>query len=162
MVRVHACAGVGTCPTHASVDLLLLLAQVVLVVLLVVIPLFSGYDKWRAWSPTRKLVAVALAVGIAVVAFGQYQRIITLHESGLEQAFGGGGARVLRGPWYARRVAVSLWEWIGSVAAGAVLLALAVDAWRRRARARAAGFAALFVLMGVLGALLKLRSWSGD
>ena len=142
-------------------DLLLLLAQVVLVVLLVVIPLFSGYDKFREWSTQRKVVAVALAVGIAVVAFGQYRRIITLHQSGLERAFDD-GPRVLHGPWYARRVTVSLWEWLGSVAAGAVFCALAVDSWRRRQRPRAVGFVALFVLMGVLGALLKLRSWGGD
>lgn len=142
-------------------DLLLLLAQVVLVVLLVVIPLFSGYDKWRAWSTQRKVVAVALAVGIAVVAFGQYSRIVTLNQSGLERAFGDGPS-VLHGPWYARRVTVSLWEWVGSVAAGAVLLSLSLDAWQRKQRPRAAGFAGLFVLMAVLGALLKLRSWSGS
>ena len=142
-------------------DLLLLLAQVVLVVLLVVIPLFSGYDKWRSWSRQRKVVAVALAVGIAVVAFGQYRRIITLHQSGLERAFGE-GPHVLQGPFYARRVTVSLWEWVGSVAAGAVLLALSLDAWQRKRRPLAAGFAGLFVLMAVLSALLKLRSWGGD
>lgn len=141
-------------------DLLLLLAQVVLVVLLVVIPLFSGYDKWRSWSTQRKVVAVALAVGIAVVAFGQYRRIITLHQSGLEHAFDD-VPHVLQGrPWYARRVTVSLWEWLGSVAAGAVLVALAVDAWQRKQRPKAAGFAALFALMAVFGALLKLRFWS--
>lgn len=139
-------------------DLLLLLAQVVLVVLLVVIPLFSGYDKWRAWSTQRKVVAIALAVGIAVVAFGQYRRIITLNQRGLERAFGEG--RVLQGPWYARRVTVSLWEWVGSVAAGAVLLSLSLDAWQRKHRPRALGFVALFALMAVLGAMLKLRSWT--
>lgn len=140
-------------------DLLLLLAQVVLVVLLVVIPLFSGYDKWRAWSPRRRLVAVALAVGIAVVAFGQYSRLVTLNQSGLERAFGD-GATVLHGPWYARRVTVSLWEWIGSVTAGAVLLSLCLDAWQRKKKPQAAGFAGLFVLMALLASLLKLRSWS--
>lgn len=142
-------------------DLLLLLAQVVLVVLLVVIPLFSGYDKWRAWSPRRKLVAVALAVGIAVVAFGQYSRIVTLNQSGLERAFGD-GANVLHGtPWYARRVTVSLWEWIGSVTAGAVLLSLCLDSWQRKKRVQAAGFAGMFLLMALLASLLKLRSWNG-
>lgn len=139
-------------------DLLLLLAQVVLVVLLVVIPLFSGYDKWRAWSTQRKVVALALAVGIAVVAFGQYRRIITLNSGGLERAFGD-SSHVLQGPWYARRVTVSLWEWAGSVAAGGVLLSLSLDAWQRKHRPKAIGFAALFALMSVLGALLKLRSW---
>lgn len=142
-------------------DLLLLLAQVVLVVLLVVIPLFSGYDKWRAWSPQRKLVAVALALGIAVVAFGQYRRLVSLHREGLQQALDS-GPRVLAGPWYARRVAVSLWEWLLSVAAGGVVVALAIDAWRRKRRPQAAGYAGLFLLMALLMALLKLRSWSGD
>jgi hypothetical protein len=144
------------------VDLLLLLAQVVLVVLLVVIPLFSGYDKWRAWSTQRKVVAVALAVGIAVVAFGQYSRIVTLNQSGLERAFGDGPSVLHGRPWYARRVTVSLWEWVGSVGAGAVLLSLSLDAWQRRQRPRAAGCAGLVGLMAVLGALLKRRSWGGS
>lgn len=137
----------------------MLLAQVVLVVLLVVIPLFSGYDKFRAWSPQRKVVALALAAGIAVVAFGQYRRLITLHQSGLEQAL---KQNVLHGPWYARRVGVSLWEWLGSVVAGAVMLSVAIDAWRRGDRRRALGVGAVFVLLGALGTLLKLRSWSGE
>lgn len=141
-------------------DLFLLLAQVVLVVLLVVIPLFSGYDKWQAWTAQRKVVAVAIAVGVSVVAFGQYRRLITLHESGLQQALSQ-QTPVLHGAWYARRVGVSLWEWLGSVAAGGVLLAFAIDAGRRRKRAQAAGFVGLFLLMAGLGALLKLRSWSG-
>jgi hypothetical protein len=140
-------------------DLLLLLVQVLLVVLLVVIPLFSGYDKWQAWSPRRKMIAVALAVGIAVVAFGQYRRLVNLSSGGLEAAFA--SKPVLHGgPWYARRVAVSVWEWLGTVAAGAVLVALAVDAWRLKRKTRAAGYAALFGLMLGLGILLKLRSWS--
>ncbi|MEW6431769.1 MAG: hypothetical protein AB1730_09680 [Myxococcota bacterium] len=139
-------------------DLLLLLVQVLLVVLLVVIPLFSGYDKWQAWSPQRRLIAVALAAGIAVVAFGQYRHIVNLSSGGLEAALS--GKPVLRGPWYARRVAVSLWEWLCTVAAGSVLLALTVDAWRSRKKRRAAGYAAVFGLMLALGALLKLRTWS--
>jgi hypothetical protein len=141
-------------------DALLLLAQVVLVVLLVVIPLFSGYDKWQSWSPRRKVVAVALAVGIAAVAFGQYRRIVTLHEGGLEDALK--STRSGHVAWYARRVGTSVWEWLASVVAGAVLLALAVDAARRKKRAHALGYGALFGLMVVLGALLKLRSWSGE
>lgn len=140
-------------------DLLLLLAQIVLVVLLVVIPLFSGYDKFLAWSPQRKVVAIALAVGIAFVAFGQYQRLITLHESGLEQAL---KQNVLKGPWYARRVPISLWEWLGSVVAGSVLVAVAIDSWRRGRKRQALGVVGVFALLGVLSALLKLRSWSGE
>jgi len=40
-------------------DLLLLAAQVVLIVLLVVLPLFSAYDKWQLWPTRRKLIALA-------------------------------------------------------------------------------------------------------
>lgn len=138
-------------------DLLLLVMQVVLVVLLVVIPLFSGYDKWRAWSPQRKVVAVALAVGIAVVAFGQYRRLVRLHDDGLQTALGNVG--LFKGPWYARRVAISLWEWLGTVIAGSALLTVAVDAGRKKQWARAAVTAAFFVLLLALGALLKLRGW---
>lgn len=141
-----------------GVDVLLLLAQVVLVVLLVVIPLFSGYDKWRAFSPQRKVVALALAVGIAVIVFGQYRRLVTLDQSGIQDALGQG--TVLRGPWYARRVSVSLWEWVTSVIAGAVLLTLGFEAWRKKHPWRAAGFVGLLVLMLALGALVKLRGWS--
>lgn len=128
-------------------------------VLLVVIPLFSGYDKWQGWSPRRKVIAVALAVGIAVVAFGQYRRLVNLSSGGLEAAFS--SRPVLRGgPWYARRVVVSMWEWLGTVTAGAVLLSLSFESWRLKRKRQAAGYAALFGLMLVLGALLKLRTWS--
>src|SRR5262245_4184449 len=112
-------------------DVLLLLAQVVLAVLLVVMPLFSAYDKWASWSATRRIVAVAFAVGIAVVAFGQYQRIVKLHEGGLEHAIGNVGLFKSR-PWYARRVWLTLWEYLGAVAAGSVLLALAFEAARKK------------------------------
>ncbi|GMU60629.1 MAG: hypothetical protein AMXMBFR34_23920 [Myxococcaceae bacterium] len=124
-----------------------------------VIPLFSGYDKWQAWSTRRKVIAVALAVGIAVVAFGQYRRLVNISSSGLEAAFA--SKPMLRGgPWYARRVIVSLWEWLGTVAAGAVLVSLAIESWRQKKKRRAAGYAALFGLMLALGAALKLRTWS--
>ncbi|MBL8911747.1 MAG: hypothetical protein JNM17_13730 [Archangium sp.] len=139
-------------------DVLLLLAQVVLVVLLVVIPLFSGYDKWRSFSPQRKVVALALAVGIAVIVFGQYRRLVALNQGGIQDALGQGN--VLHGPWYARRVAVSLWEWVLSVIAGTVLLTLGFDAFKKKQKWRAAGFVGLLLLMIVLGALVKLRGWN--
>jgi len=142
-------------------DLILLIAQVLLVVLLVVIPLFSGYDKWQEWSGRRKVVAVALAIGIAVVAFSQYRRIVTLDKTGIGNAFKP-GATHMHGPWFAERVGVSLWEWLATMVAGSVLLALVLEAWRRRKRAQAAGYLALFALMVGLATLLKLRSWSGD
>lgn len=141
------------------VDVLLLLAQVVLVVLLVVIPLFSGYDKWRAFSPQRKVVALALAVGIAVIVFGQYRRLVTLDQGGIQGALQDG--HVLHGrPWYVRRVAVSLWEWVLSVVAGTVLLTLGFEAFKKKQRWCAAGFVGLLVLMLALGALVKLRGWA--
>lgn len=140
-------------------DVLLLLVQIVLVVLLVVIPLFSGFDKFQQWSPQRKAIAIALAVGIAVVAFGQYRRIVRLHEHGLESAFANIG--LYKGPWYARRIVVSFWEWLGTIAAGSVMAAFAIDAAYRRQWARFAAVAGLFSLMVTLAALLKLGSW-GD
>lgn len=138
-------------------DVVLLLAQVVLVVLLVVIPLFSGYDKFKQWTPQRKAVAIALAVGIAVVAFGQYRRIVRLHQSSLESALANVG--LYRGPWYARRIVVSFWEWLGTIFAGSVMAAFALDAARRRQWPRFAATAGLFALMVTLAALLKLGSW---
>jgi hypothetical protein len=141
------------------VDLVLLLAQVVLAVLLVVMPLFSAYDKWTGWTARRRLIAVAFAVGIAVVAFGQYQRIVHLNDGSLKDALGNVG--LFRGPWYARRVWMTVWEYVGAVVAGAVLLSMSIDAGRRRAWPRAAASAALFALMVSLVVLLKLRSW-GD
>ena len=142
-------------------DLILLLAQVLLVVLLVVIPLFSGYDKWQEWSGRRKLVATALAMGIAVVAFSQYRRIVTLDKAGLGAALKPGASH-LRGPWYAQRVGVSLWEWLGTMIAGSILLALGIESWRRKKRGQAVGYFALFGVLVALMTLLKLRSWSGD
>ncbi|MFT3711597.1 MAG: hypothetical protein QM817_28505 [Archangium sp.] len=108
-------------------------------------------------SPQRKVVALALAVGIAVIAFGQYRRLVTLNQGGIQDALNQNA--VLHGPWYARRVAVSLWEWLFSVIAGTVLLTLAFDAWKQKQRWRAAGFVGLLTLMLGLGALVKLRGW---
>jgi hypothetical protein len=143
------------------VDVLLLLAQVVLAVLLVVMPLFSAYDKWAAWSPRRRIIAVAFAIGIAVVAFGQYQRNVKLHEGGLEHAIGNVG--LLRsGPWYARRVWLTLWEYLGTVVAGSLLLSFALEAARKKAWLRFAASAGVFVLMLTLAVLLKLHTWSAD
>ena len=140
-------------------DVLLLLAQVVLAVLLVVMPLFSAYDKWAGWSARRRIVAVAFAVGIAVVAFGQYRRIVHLKEGGLEAAIANLGT--WRGPWFARRVVVSFWEWLGTILAGSVLAGFAIDAGRKRQWRSFAATAGLFALLVTLAALLKLGSW-GD
>lgn len=140
-------------------DLLLLVAQVVLVVLLVVLPLFSAYDKWSGWSPQRKLVAVALAVGISVVAFGQYRRIVQLHDGDLRQAVGNLG--LFRGPWYARRVVTPLWEYLASLASGAILVGMAAHSAAKKRWLPAAGYAALFALMLGLMTLIKLGTWAG-
>jgi hypothetical protein len=142
-------------------DVLLLLAQVALAVMLVVMPLFSAYDKWASWTPQRRIIAVALAIGIAVVAFGQYQRIVKLHEGGLEHAIGNVGL-IRGGPWYARRVWLTLWEYLGTVVAGSVLLAFALEAWRKKAWMRVGACAGVFALMVTFAALLKLHTWSGD
>jgi hypothetical protein len=142
------------------VDLLLLLAQVVLIVLLVVLPLFSAFDKWQAWSTRRKVIALALALGIAVVAFGQYRRIVHLHEGDLRQAVGNVG--LFHGAWYARRISFSLWEYLGSLIAGSALLGLTVDAARRKSWAQTATYSGVFALMIGLVMLLKMRSWAGD
>lgn len=141
-------------------DLLLLLAQVVLVVLLVVLPLFSAYDKWQQWPTRRKLIALALALGIAVVAFGQYQRIVHLSDGDLRAAVGNVG--LFRGAWYARRVSFSLWEYVGSLVAGTMLLALSFEAARKKQWTATGGYVAVFALMIAMMLLLKLRSWSGQ
>ncbi len=141
-------------------DLLLLFAQVLLIVLLVVLPLFSAYDKWQQWPTRRKLIALALAVGIAVVAFGQYRRIVHLSDGDLRAAVGNVG--LFHGAWYARRVSFTLWEYVGSILAGTVLVALSFDAARRSKWSETAGYAGVFALMIALTLLLKLRSWSGE
>ena len=138
-------------------DLLLLLGQVLLVVLLVVMPLFAGYDKWRQWSNQRRAVAVALAVGIAAVAFGQYRRIVMLDKGGLSHALGNVG--LFHGPWYSRTVSVALWEYVAAMLAGGALLGLAFEAGFRRSWKRAAGFAAMFALLVLFASLLKMHSW---
>ena len=140
-------------------DLLLLLGQVTLVVLLVVMPLFASYDKWREWTNQRRAVAVALAVGIAAVAFGQYRRLVMLDKGSLGHALGNVG--LFKGPWYARQVSVSLWEYVAAMIAGGLLLGLAFEAGFKKRWRGAAGFGGLFALMVVLASLLKLHGW-GD
>ena len=141
-------------------DLVLLVAQVVLIVLLVVLPLFSAWDKWQASSTQRKVIAVALALGIAVVAVGQYQRIIRLHEGDLRNAVGNVG--LFHGAWYARRVSFSIWEYGGTLLSGSALLGLTFDAARRKLWSQALAYSGAFALMLALAILLKVRSWSGD
>lgn len=138
-------------------DLLLLLGQVALVVLLVVMPLFSGIDRWQGWSWRQRIAALALALGIAVVGFGQYRRVVMLDKGGLQQALGNVG--LFHGPWYSRRVTVSLWEYAGTLLAGSLLLALAFDAGRSRQWLKALAFFATFALLLALAVLLKLRTW---
>mgnify|MGYP001433751899 CR=1 FL=1 len=138
-------------------DLLLLLAQVALVVLLVVMPLFHGYDKWREWSAQRRAAAAALAIGIAAVAFGQYRRIVMLDKGSLTHALGNVG--LFKGPWYSRHVSVTLWEYVAAMVAGGVLLGLAFEAGFKKSWWRAAGFSGLFALMVALASLLKLHGW---
>ena len=140
-------------------DLLLLVAQVALVTLLVVMPLFASYDRWREWSAQRRAVAVALAIGIAAVAFGQYRRIVMLDKGSLSHAIGNVG--LFRGPWYSRHVSVTLWEYVAAMIAGGVMLGLAFEAGFKKSWKRSAGFASIFVLLVVLASLLKLHGWGG-
>ena len=137
-------------------DLVLLVVQVVLVILMIVIPLFSGYDKWQQWSSTRKVIAIALGAGIAVVALGQYKHIVLLRNGGLPKAFGGFEKDT---PWFLRPVVLAAWEYLGTVVAGGVLLGLAFQAAQRRRWAQCAGCTMVFLLMTSLGVALKLRFW---
>jgi hypothetical protein len=138
-------------------DVLLLLVQIALAVLLVVMPLFSAYDKWQVWSVKRRVIAVAFAVGIAVVAFSQYQR--TLHLRDLEHSIPNVG--LLRGPWYARRVGATIWEFVGLALAGSVLLTLSWESARKKRWHYVAASLGVFALMLGLVMMLKLRAW-GD
>ncbi len=133
-------------------ELVLLLVQVLLVVLLLVIPLFSGYDKWAAWSPARKLTAVAVGIGIAVVAFGQYKRLVMFHKTELPRVLSSSG---IHAPWYVRETSVTVWEYLGTVTAGSVLVALAFGAIQRRRLMQAVGF--LLAFLGMLAMSVALR-----
>jgi hypothetical protein len=125
--------------------------------MLVVVALESAYDTRQGRSTRRNVTAVALAAGIAVVAFGQYRRLVSLGSSGLEAAFtpkasplardavvrtaGGGAAEGVGGSGGGGR---------GAGIAGRPVLAAQEDAEGCR----------LFPRMLALGASLRLRSWS--
>lgn len=139
-------------------DLLLLLIQCLLVILLIVIPLMSGFDKWRKWPTSRKIVAVALGAGIAIVAFTQYKRIIFLHKADIPSAFGG-FSNARNAPWYEQKVAIYPIEYLISVGAGCAILALAIQACKRRKYARCLGFGMLFVALFAVSLSVKLQLW---
>jgi hypothetical protein len=139
-------------------DALLLVIQVLLVILLVVIPLFSGYDKWQSWSPRRKLIAVILGAGIGVVAFSQYQRIVLLRKTGLQYAASAAEARTA---WYNRAIIVHPLEYLAGWALGGLLIAFAIrDAQRKRWK-QVVGYLALFVALVAVSLAVKLRWWRG-
>ncbi len=138
-------------------DALLLLAQILLVILLVVIPLFSGYDKWQSWSPRRRALALILGAGIGVVAFSQYQRIVLLRKSGLEHVVS--QAEVHRTAWYSRPIVVHPFEYVAGLVLGGVLLGFAYEASQRRRWSVAAGYAAAFVALVAVSLAVKLRWW---
>jgi len=125
------------------------------VMLLIVIPLFSGFDKFRKWSTTRKVVALALGAGVAIVAYAQYRHLIFLHKSDLPDALGNLG----HAPWYARPVHVMPFEWLGSVIAGSLLLGMSLHAGRKRQWPSCAGFAGLFAGLVAASLALKLQLW---
>jgi hypothetical protein len=138
-------------------DALLLVIQVLLVILLVVIPLFSGYDKWQSWSPRRKLIAAILGAGIGVVAFSQYQRIVLLRKTGLQYAASAAESRAT--VWYNRAIIVHPLEYLAGWALGGVLIAFAIrDAQRKRWK-QVAGYLALFVALVAVSLAVKLRWW---
>lgn len=137
-------------------DALLLIVQVLLVILLIVIPLFSGFDKWQSWSPRRKVIAVILGVGIGVVAFSQYQRIVWLRKSGLEHAV---SAAEVHGSWLNKPILVHPIEYVAGWVLGATLLAFALHEWRRKRFRQAAGYGAVFAVLLVVSLAVKLRWW---
>jgi hypothetical protein len=138
------------------VDALLLMVQVLLVILLIVIPLFSGYDKWQSWTPRRKVIASILGVGIGVVAFSQYQRIVWLRKSGLEHAVAGVESH---GSWVSKPILVHPIEYVAGWVLGATLLAFAFQEWRRRRFKQAAGYGAVFTVLLLVSLAVKLRWW---
>jgi hypothetical protein len=137
-------------------DALLLVIQVLLVILLVVIPLFSGYDKWQSWSPRRKLIAGILGAGIGIVAFSQYQRIVLLRKTGLQYA---ASAAESRAAWYNRAIIVHPIEYLAGWALGGLIIAFAIrDAQRKRWK-QVAGYLALFLALVAVSLAVKLRWW---
>jgi hypothetical protein len=138
-------------------DAVLLLLQIGLVLLLVVIPLFSGYDKWQSWSPQRRIIALVLGAGIGVVAFSQYQRIVFLKKSGLDRVVSAAEGRGT--VWYGRPLVVHPIEYLLGMFFGGVLLACAFQSGQRRKWRLTLAYLAAFVALTGISLAVKLRWW---
>jgi hypothetical protein len=137
-------------------DLLLLVVQLGLVLMLVVMPVLSGYDKFVSWSPARKAIALAIAVTIAAVVFTQYRHLRTLHTESLAEAVTQGPTRV---SWYARPVLLSPIEYAITVVTMGLVAAQAAAALRKKQWVKAAPWIAASLLMPALALAIKLRVW---
>ncbi len=138
-------------------DLLLLVAQLGLVLLLVVMPVMSGYDRFVSWSPARRVIALAIAVTIAAVVFTQYRHLRALHTESLAEALP--NAAPAHAAWYARPILMTPLEYVVTVGAMGVVAAQAFATLRRRQWVRAVPWVLACVLMPALGLAIKLRVW---
>lgn len=138
-------------------DLLLLVVQLGLVLMLVVMPVLSGYDKFVGWSPARKALALSIAVIIAAVVFTQYRHLRTPSTETLAEAVTSGGPRNVS--WYARPVLLSPIEYAITVITMGLVAAQAVALLKRRQMVKAAPWVLASLLMPALALAIKLRVW---
>lgn len=139
-------------------DAVLLSIQIALVILLVVIPLFSGFDKWQGWSPRRRLTALILGAGIGVVAFSQYRRIVFLRKTGLQYVVGTAERQTA---WYSRSIVVHPIEYVASLVFCGALLGFAFSSFGRRKWKEGVGYFVLFAVIVSVMLAVKLRWWRG-
>lgn len=137
----------------------LVAVQSLLVVLLIVVPALSGWDKFRRWKPARKAVAISLGIGIGVVAFTQFKRPVWFHKADLPGALGGLSRVDAKVAWYERKLQVMPLEYLTTVVIGGLLLGFSLSSARRRKYAHVAGYACSFVALLVVSVLLKLGLW---
>jgi hypothetical protein len=133
-------------------DLLVLLAQFMLIMLVIIVPLIGAYDKWKEWSPSRKLIALSLGAATAAVIFGHYRRLVSLDRGDLPD--------VLSQPdkkWYVRKIVVEPWEYSASLLAGSILIGLGIGALQKRKYGAAMGYFAAFALMLTVSLMVKFK-----
>jgi hypothetical protein len=136
------------------VDLVVLVAQFFLIMLVVIVPTISAYDKWREWSIGRKLLAIALGAGTAAVLFGQYRKLIGVDRSDLPDVLSHSDKS-----WYVRRIVLEPWEYAASLIASSVLLALAIVAIQRGRYKNAFAYFGAFGLLIAISLAVKLRAF---
>ena len=100
-----------------------------------------------------------LGVGIAVVAFSQYRRIVWLNKSSLSSAVRNAEGQGQQGAWYHRRLTLHPAEYVVTVIGGSILLLFAWQAFQKRRFIQATGYGALFITLVLVGLALKLRWW---